>query len=145
LPTVPSTQPKPMSWQWISAFFDAEGCIVVKKDSRGRKSVDIWLQIHQLPTSGVLLEIREFLQARGITVYYREKGANTFLQINKKADVEKCLKRMFPYLRVKRNQAQECLKYLNDLKELQREFGMRYWLWTGSRISNPRTARGVIH
>lgn len=146
MPGVPSTQPKPMKWEWLAGFFDGEGCIVVRIDTKKkRKSPDIWLQFHQLPRSGVLLEIREFLEQRAVSVHYHvgQKGCG-MLQISKKADVELCLKRMFPYLRVKRGQAEECLRYFSELRILQKEFGMRYYMYGVERPEIPTRARQVI-
>jgi hypothetical protein len=142
VPTAPSTQLKPLTWEWISAFFDAEGCIVVRRDKRA-VAVGIWLQFHQHARSGVLLEIREFFEDRGMKVYYRDDGPKSSIQVHRKGDVMKCLKRMLPYLRVKREQAIECASYFEKLSALQKEFGQKYWTHVGFRVPLPKTAKGT--
>lgn len=142
--TVPSTQLKPISWEWLGGWFDGEGCIAVRRDKRNG-NVNIWLQFHQHSVSGVLFEIREFLESRGMVTYYRDAQAHSSIQVSRKNDVQICLKRLSPYLRVKREHALECLDYLRRLDELQKEFGQRYWKWNGGmKLSAPKTAKGTV-
>jgi len=142
MPSVPSTQLKPLSWEWLAGFFDGEGCIVVRRDGRfPNGDVRIWLQVHQHARSAsVLFDIREFLGSRKVPVYYRDADAHSSLQITTRQGVKLCLKRMLPYLRVKRLQAEDVLRYFSELEEVQLKFGKRYYIRQGRILVPPMTA-----
>ena len=137
---------KPMSWQYVAAFLDGEGSIVARK-LKGAQAPHIWLKWHQKMNPGtVLLEIEEFLWEREIKAYHGQRetptGIHGVVEVARTRDVEICLRRMMPYLRVKRERAATVLDYLIQLKEMQMKFGRKYWCHTGYRLEAPGNVKG---
>lgn len=107
---------KPISWEYVAAFFDGEGSIGVTSRSN---SVDLSLTFTQVDRRS-LDEIAEFLKLEGIDgigVYIKERKARHdihFLVISTNEGVKRTLDEMTPYLRVKDIQAAASTEYLSD-------------------------------
>lgn len=112
--------PEPLSWEWIAAFVDAEGAISVYVR---KHSIDISVSFTQ-KYRAVLEDISSYICSQGVgaRAIYSERGgrvnrliigANADI-IGANADIERILKGMLPFLRVKFNQAQGTLQYLRD-------------------------------
>jgi LAGLIDADG endonuclease len=144
VPTAPSTQSKPMTWQYMAGFFDGEGCICVRRNKADDKfCAYCTLAISQrTDRAAVLLEIKEFLEERGIVVKINMSKAHSLspkeqaeIVVVRRADVLKVLRRMLPYLRVKNDRAIEVIAYLEELLQLRKEFGGKFWMY--ARPNNP--------
>jgi len=114
-----------MSWQYIAGFFDGEGCITTLTMKSGHK-IPARITMGQSGREGqsVLKEISGFLIKQGIRgsvslpSYWppSKKGKNFkqmfYLVVNSKKGSIDFLRGVLPFLRVKRVQAQDNLRYL---------------------------------
>jgi hypothetical protein len=106
-----------INWAYIAGFFDGEGNI---RKNRFDRSVGINAKITQAGKRGekVLNEIREFLSLEGIysiVKLTRRKGGTWQecyeLLIDRRVDALKFLSSMYPYLHVKKVEAQDHLRF----------------------------------
>jgi hypothetical protein len=110
------TDRKPLTLEYVSAFFDGEGSISL---SPGMHSIGISLRFSQVDKR-VLDEIAELLSSKGVSgtgVYVQDRTrrhAIHVLVIGSDEGVESTLTMMWPYLRVKSVQAKLTLDYLQD-------------------------------
>lgn len=108
--------PRPLSWEYVAAFFDGEGSIDVTVRKR---SVDLSLRITQADRR-ILEAIAEFMKSHEVTGLgvYRHSRNNRHLihslAISTNDGIEGALKEMYPFLRVKRVQSKASLDYLED-------------------------------
>ncbi len=119
-----------LSWKWLAGFFDGEGCISVARQNPGQPPSAVRLSISQNGVqSWVLDEINEFLETAGVLTYLRplaETGQRD-VQISEFDSVEYVLKRLSPHLIVKKARAEECLRYMREVRKLKKEHG-KWWL-----------------
>lgn len=99
-----------MNWNYIAGFFDGEGTICTT--ARG-----IQWSIAQSRERGrvVLEDIRTFLAEQGIksSVYQKKDRASMFtLYVTDRERIKKLLLMLYPYLRIKRVEVQDCLRYM---------------------------------
>lgn len=108
-----------MSWPYIAGFFDGEGSIGVAAHATGRKA---GIYIAQSGRMGqiTLIEIQVFLKSQGIdsAVFQTGKAGvskrtkpSYRLAVNGFTGTTKFLKAVLPYIRIKRSQAQDVLRY----------------------------------
>lgn len=108
-----------MTWEYLAGFFDGEGCITSMKVKKGYKMVGR-IQISQSQDRGKILldEIREFFAQHGITssicsrAPYGNRVEGHFLYINSQESSMKFMRGVFPYLRIKKLEAQDTMRYL---------------------------------
>lgn len=108
-----------MSWQYVAGFFDGEGSVGTASHCSGRKAS---AYIAQSGAQGLLVlqEINSFLAEQGIRSSVFQTGIATGhkrtmpsyrLGVGGFGSVEKFLRGVFPYLRVKKAAAQDILRY----------------------------------
>jgi hypothetical protein len=130
-----------VSWEWLGGFFDGEGCIEIKPQNYGRSLMTVRLSIAQYgKNSWILNEIKSFLEEYGVTVYLKPKSKGG-LYVNPINDVKFVLNELLPYLGVKRERAEECLKYIEEMKEAKERYGMHEF---SKYLTPPKRLRGVI-
>jgi LAGLIDADG DNA endonuclease family protein len=107
---------KPLTLEYVSAFFDGEGSINL---SPGMYSIGVSLKFSQVDKR-ILDEIAKLLSSKGVSgigVYVSDRTRRHpihALVIGSNDGVESALTMMLPYLRVKSVQAQFTLDYLRD-------------------------------
>jgi hypothetical protein len=96
-------------WIYLAGFFDGEGSIAVRT---GHVHVSM-AQSHKIGLK-VLSEIQMFLltQIRKASITLHKKDDCYSLWVCDRSDVKTLLTRMLPYLRVKKAQAQDVLRYM---------------------------------
>jgi len=123
-------QEKPMSWEYIAGFFDADGSIQFHS-----KSSHVYIVISQKESEAAVLdEIKEFWQAQGMYVMESNsinKETNCYwtrISVGERKHVRKILNKLQPYLRNKACTAKKALKILDekDIKQKQREMFCKY-------------------
>jgi intein/homing endonuclease len=125
-----AAMPKPMSWCYIAAFLEADGCISIdgrKTHSGISKRVKVrWVQAEDY--SFVLYGIQEFLENKGIAarLYVRKSKRNdgfgrnspyVSLEVGRQDDVILVLKKILPYMWIKDAKAREALKAISDTRK----------------------------
>lgn len=108
-----------MTWEYLGGFFDGEGCITSLKVKAGY-SLPGRIQLSQTQERGRVLleEIKVFLEARDIvcSVHRADRKGNRkeihYLYINGQACAMKFMRGIFPYLRIKKLEAQDTMRYL---------------------------------
>ena len=137
-----------MTWEYLAGFVDGEGHISVRN---GAVNGGVRLNIAQAGDVGkcVLLTIREFLLARGITptqvreIHRRPGHLQCYvLEVTKRAELMKVLKRLLPHLIVKKVVAQDVLRFLVAFPPL-RNFGGQGLGVLGAVIGSYNTIRVV--
>jgi hypothetical protein len=103
------------SWRYIAGFFDGEGCICL---SKGKKTA---LGISMINADiDILMDI---LAKTGGSIYARavkkpsKHRVSYSLQINERIKKIQFLQNIFPYLRIKRIQAELALEFLKSRNE----------------------------
>jgi hypothetical protein len=119
---------QPMTWAYIGGFFDGEGCVNCREAPVGGRGVrrQFRLNVYQ-NTRDVLDEIARFLSGEGIEarVVGHERpdrvakghAGSFMLDITGVVNVWKVLHSMYPYLRVKREEAVDVLLWIHSLME----------------------------
>lgn len=98
---------KSISWQYIAGFFDGEGNIYLFRDSHRERAR---IQISQKKRY-VLDKIKEFLKEQDIkSIIADYEYATPSLRINRKSEVLDFLKKVLPFLMVKKEEAQNTIK-----------------------------------
>lgn len=124
-----------LMWIYISGFFDGEGSIAVRSNH-----VHVSMaQSHEIGLK-VLSEIQTFLltQIRKASINLHKKNGCYSLWVTDRPDVQILLTKMLPYLRVKRVQTQDVLRYL----KIYPRISVRGSLPMGMLISEARQ-RGI--
>ncbi len=109
-------EPRPLSWEYVAAFFDGEGSIDV---TARKQSVDVSVRITQVDQS-ILEAIAKFMRAHEVTglgVYRHSRNHRHIIHslvISTNDGIENALRAMHPFLRVKRVQSRATLDYLKD-------------------------------
>lgn len=120
-----------LSWKWLAGFFDGEGCIALASQNVGREAKAVRLYVSQNgKQSWVLDEIADFLEAQGMRVYRRPLAATGHrdIQVNEFDSVEYMLKRLVPHLIVKRERAEECLRYMREVRKMKKRHGRKWFM-----------------
>jgi len=124
---------RPITWQWLAGFTDGDGCISMEvSKGRYRYSRIRWSQKES--TSWVLDEILELLQKYDVKVTDRNfsvaikghKYPQRELCITNAADTRFVLRKLLPYLVVKRERAIEALEILDEVHRLKKKYGWKY-------------------
>lgn len=107
-----------ISWEWIAGFFDGEGSIGVYTNN-ARACGMTTASVSQAGDRGekVLKEIQEFLTQRGIKSYLGCKKNVRIkdvwaLRILARSSLDPFLRGILPYLRVKKLEAQDVLRFI---------------------------------
>jgi intein/homing endonuclease len=112
-----------MTWEYLAGFFDGEGCLQTTALRRP------YLSVAQSQPRGrqLLEEIKQFLVEQGVTPtkiasvgYTRSKRRHRtqrvrhmhYLVITRRQDVALICRGMFPYLRIKKIEAQDTLRFV---------------------------------
>lgn len=99
-----------MNWNYLAGFFDGEGCIYFRVGAWNKK-----IHITQKGERGrkVLSEIQDFLQEHGIKSQLTLRSGTDYwmLWLCAQKDMTNFLYGVFPYLRVKKLEAQDLLRY----------------------------------
>lgn len=131
----------PMTWEYIAAFFDGEGCLSVRRGNyraNSNDSMTVYLALYQKEGTKILDEIAKFLRRQGVTSIYRGKGN---LQISSRHDVIFMLENMIPTMRVKRVFAIECYEYLCQVDRMIEKHGRFWHRLVGASVKVPVPAR----
>jgi LAGLIDADG-like domain len=130
-----------MGWAYVSGFFDGEGGITVVSRI-GSNALSLKATVGQR-SLGVLVQIREFLQASGIysVIYESEHSANS-LEVRRARDLIRFLRSLRTI--VKRRQVETALEYLEGWisgNQLLRIYEHEYR--KHKRKGNPRANLGL--
>ena len=112
-----------MSWEYLAGFTDGEGSIRMPSTS---KSITANFSLVQSGNEGfqVLTEVKQFLETHGIrgTLVYQPRDSKPrlvkatrpiwYLGVYKRSDVTFIMSQLLPFLRVKRVQTQDILRFL---------------------------------
>jgi hypothetical protein len=109
-----------MSWQYLAGFFDGEGNVGIYQNRARRGNGMPVVCVCQSGERGRLLleEISEFLKPLGIKCYFGSKKAHGnvqaqhILRVCNRGNVQMFLRGVFPYLRIKKVEAQDVLRFL---------------------------------
>ena len=110
-----------MNWSYIAGFTDGEGCIGCRQSGKWGFYYPVSLAQSGCEGLEVLREIATFLEKEGVTakVYTRKAPLTGFskriqhsLYVGQRSSVEKFLRGVLPFLRVKRLKAQDALRML---------------------------------
>ena len=106
-----------MSWEYIAGFVDGEGSIVKTKPTLYRVLIP---QTHE----GVLIAIKEFSRLGYIYKCATRKAHwkdNWVYAISRRNDVLSFLKKVSPYLIVKKELVERCIPIISDLSKKAKE------------------------
>jgi hypothetical protein len=103
-----------MNWSYVSAFLDADGCVMVPNSGKGACRLE-WAQ--HTDNNHVLYEIKEFLAEHGIKGEVYISTRYSALRVYRAADMTKCCQRMIPWLRVKGERALRAIEFLEKRQE----------------------------
>lgn len=126
------------SWAYLAGFTDGDGCISYETAKRRYHYARVrWAQ--KEATSQVLDWIATFLSAQGIKIGVRNFSVarksqcypQRELAITNVADSRIVIRRMLPYLVLKRGRALEALEILDEVHELKTLYGNKYRISTG--------------
>lgn len=113
-----------MTYQYIAGFFDGEGCIIIEKRQSHRLVVDFSQKYIK-----VLGEIKKFL---GYGKIKKKSTGNIYRLRFKCNDAKKILKKLIPFLCVKKLQARFALQF-QDYRQNNSGRGKRVpqkeWQW----------------
>ena len=110
-----------ISWEYVAGFFDGEGCVGIHQNKARRGNGCPVVIIAQTGDRGrlLLLEIADFLKPMGVSTYLgtskRMKDTHRTcynLRIANRPGVITFLRGVFPYLRIKKVEAQDVLRFL---------------------------------
>ena len=109
-----------MTWEYLAGFFDGEGTTGIYAHNTAHYQPR-W-GITQSETRGLALleEIEEFLQTQNIKIcpIYKRQSLNPrhavsyLMQTNNRVSVQRILRGLLPYLRIKREEAEYVLNYI---------------------------------
>jgi len=110
-----------MNWQYIAGFFDGEGCIMY---GMGQNSISITQKRNK-----VLYDIQKFLFGNDLQshVYTTKSTGVSRLCISKTADTVRFLEGIFPYLIVKKVEAQDMLRNCKLYPSRSNRSGKHTW------------------
>ena len=100
-----------MTWEYLAGFFDGEGTIRFTNNNACHWSI---AQAHPRGRA-ILEEIQTFLREQGIPtgIHARQRKDGMYtLWISKRASVEQIGRATLPYLRIKKVEVQDVLRYL---------------------------------
>lgn len=103
--------------QWLAGFFDGEGCASITKHQRAdQKSVSYYpmASIGQ-KNRDILVQIREFIGLGYICKHSQTSGMYQWCCSHLQA--YKFLKKILPYLKLKRTQARYIIQYMENKKD----------------------------
>lgn len=102
-------------WTALATMYDAEGCIVLSKSISAQKGLQYTMRLQVANTNMEWIEAWALRIARGNTYYYPstnpKHSAYGYWCIQKKADVVYILKKIQPYLIIKKEQARLLIEY----------------------------------
>jgi len=109
-----------MTWQYLAGFFDGEGHVGIHANRARRGNGMPVVSIGQSGERGrvLIVEIAEFLRAHDVKCYFGHKRAydnvqaQHILRVANRAHVVTFLRGVFPYLRIKKVEAQDVLRFL---------------------------------
>jgi intein/homing endonuclease len=113
-----------LSWEYIAGFFDGEGSVGIYQNRARRGFGSPVVALVQSGDRGkkLLTEISEFLSSRGVKSYLgrtrkvKVKDTHTtchVLRVCNRPGVTLFLRGVFPYLRIKKIEAQDVLRFLS--------------------------------
>lgn len=137
-------QMAPMTWFYIVGFFDGEGSVSTYYNV-GRRGGETRVHINQSGDVGhkLLEEIAGFLRARGIrsniTSTKPKRGRTIWaVQISSRESVERFLRAVRPYVRVKKQVVEDTLRFFAAFPPLPKGYVFR-------ELNQQRAASGWYH
>jgi hypothetical protein len=102
-------------WTALATMYDAEGCIVLNKSVAGRHGVQYIMRLQVANTNMEWIEAWHLRMERGNSYFYPstnpKHSAYGYWCIQKKADVVYILKKILPYLNIKKEQAKLLIEF----------------------------------
>jgi hypothetical protein len=127
-----------MNWNYIAGFFDGEGYVFIPADGRGCVRVEF---AQSLPQTHVLLEIQEFLEARGISTKFYLYGTKGSLKVFKHESAMAILEQLSKRTVIKRSRVDEALALLKSRPRRTDQLCKRGHPWTGNSYIGPNGIR----
>ncbi len=125
-------------WAYLAGFTDGDGCIT-RETSKGSYHYARIRWNQKESDSAVLDVIAEFLTRQGIKLTSRNftvsraghKYPQRELGVTNAGDTRLVIRKLLPYLIVKRARAEEMLVILDHVHELKQQYGNKYRIATG--------------
>lgn len=137
---------KALNWDYITGFFEGEGCVTTHANQARRGSVGSRVIISQAGDQGrkLLEEIQRFLSDHGIRAYLHSRRGSRQKQWNldicDRKGVVTFLRQVFPLLRVKKLIAQDTIRFFTVFPSIK-----GWYFRELNRLRAEAKARGERH